>query len=695
MNRIVVLHAHSRCSILSRVRVGLVWLLLLMASTTSARAETVRDILKDLRERGMRSPAEEIERLERASGIPGPEAPVEARRLYHAELASLYSRAGREQDMQREIAALQALADSGKCAKCAAQILVVRSHDALRRHRAEEARRLLEQVATLPPVTDPQLRINLHMARGVAHDIRGDHTRAIAEAAQAGRIAAAEGFPVEQARALNLLMMANLAMGDLARAEKAAEDAYALAERIGYTYLQASLRSNQGVMYGKAKDYARQYEALMDALRITRADPGLLGNQSIVLGNLALYHLGQEEWSQAVVRADEAIEIGRKAGNQRAAMLATIHKGVAQGKLGQAREAIATLQHAHELATRSKSDGDRVTALRALAVVHREAGFHREAYENLEKAVELKEAIANAERQNASMLAQEQFSAVVKDHEIQRLSLENAKRSAEVTAHTWRQRLWATMAVALALGAAVLVQGLKLLRRRNQQLEARNATLAQESSHDPLTGTYNRRYCQVLIDQRQARHRSAPDEDESTITGLMLLDIDFFKQVNDTYGHAAGDVILVELARRLRQLVRQHDAVVRWGGEEFLLVLPGMTAPGLVVLAQRVLQAMAGEAFILQGRAIRVTASLGCVSQPFAPTLSLDDALHVADLALYLSKSGGRNRATCLMSVSEHLSLERLLSDLGAAHAEGDVRLSTVTGPEPAPGMLHGHALAQ
>lgn len=663
-------------------------LLLLMASATGARAETVRDILKDLRERGMRSPAEEIARLERANGIPGPGAPAEARRLYHAELASLYSRAGREAELQREIAALQALADSGECPKCAAQILVVRSHDALRRHRSEEARRLLDQVATLPPVTDPQLRINLHMARGVAHDIRGDHTRAIAEAALAGRIAAEEGYPVEQARALNLLMMANLSLGDRERAEKAADDAYALAERIGYTYLQASLRSNQGVMYGKAKDYARQYEALMDALRITRSDPGLQGNQSIVLGNLALYHLGQEQWSQAVERADQAIEVGRKGGNERAAMLALIHKGVAQGKQGQTEAAIATLRHADELAARSKSDGDRVTALRALAVVHHEAGRHREAYETLESAVDLKEKIADAERQQATVLAQEQFSAVVKDHEIQRLSLENAKRSAEVAAHTWKQRLWTAMAVALALGAALLVQGLKLLRRRNQQLEARNATLAEESSNDPLTGAYNRRYCQTLIDQREARRRAASDDDESNITGLVLLDIDFFKQVNDGYGHAAGDAILVELARRLRQLVRQHDAVVRWGGEEFLLVLPGTTAAGLAMLAQRVLQAIGGEAFMLDGRAVQITVSLGCVSQPFAPTPGWDDALQVADLALYLSKSEGRNRATCVMSVTEHVSLDLLRNDLGAAHAAGEVELYSATGPEPGPGMV-------
>jgi diguanylate cyclase (GGDEF)-like protein len=175
--------------------------------------------------------------------------------------------------------------------------------------------------------------------------------------------------------------------------------------------------------------------------------------------------------------------------------------------------------------------------------------------------------------------------------------------------------------------------------------------------------------------------KKSRDRNYAACVGLMLLDVDHFKHINDSYGHSAGDAVLVELARRLQELVRQHDVVVRWGGEEFVLVLPGTAPEGLAVLAERLLRVVADSPMLSDGTSIPVTVSVGCVSYPLSPGQTWQDALKVADLAMYMAKQSGRNRALCLMGVNEGAPADMLVSDLSGAIQAGHVLARTVTGP--------------
>lgn len=663
-------------------------LLLAFTLPSIAAAETVRQVLTDLRKHGIDTPKAALARLARSTDIPGPGASQVERRRYHGTLAHLYVQVNDKAAIEREVGQLQAMADREGCQPCRIQVLLVRASSALRRQSADEAKLLMQQVDALPPPSDPDLLISMYLTRGIAADITGDHTRAIQEAVAAGKIAAEHEYTAEQVRAINLIMLANFGLGDIERAEKAAKDAFELAERIGYKSFMVNLLSNQGLIHASRKEYDKMFVALSDALSIASSVPELDELRAVILGNLAQCHLDRKQPDLAARRAREGIALGERIGHQRAAGLARLSLGMAQAQMGDVAGAIATLQRADSDFEKQKSIGDRVAATMGMMTVYQEAGRHREALEAMLKAAELKDTLSSDERQKAAVMAQEQFSAVRKDYEIQRLSLENAKRAAEVSARAWQQRLWAALAVAMALAAVLLFQGMKLVRRRNIQLEASNATLSEQSSHDALTGAFNRRYCQALMAQREQLRLGSPADADNLSTGLILLDIDFFKHVNDSYGHAAGDAVLVDVAKRLHNLVRQQDAVVRWGGEEFLLILPGTHAEGLCVLAERVLQTMGGEPFELGGQPVQVTASLGCVAHPFAPGQSWDDALQVADLALYLSKSGGRNRATCLVSVTPGAPMDRLRSDLGVAHSAGDVDLRQVLGPAAQPGHV-------
>ncbi len=165
---------------------------------------------------------------------------------------------------------------------------------------------------------------------------------------------------------------------------------------------------------------------------------------------------------------------------------------------------------------------------------------------------------------------------------------------------------------------------------------------------DELTGLYNRRYVLAHLDELVARGRDCAD------TALMMFDIDHFKSVNDQHGHPAGDDVLRQLAARALRGVRSVDLVARFGGEEFVVVMPETTLPAAIAVAERLRAAVAGEPFILQAnaQALPVTISIG-VAVVADGGDTVEKLLKRADDALYDAKHAGRNR---VMSQSNQLA---------------------------------------
>jgi diguanylate cyclase (GGDEF)-like protein len=170
---------------------------------------------------------------------------------------------------------------------------------------------------------------------------------------------------------------------------------------------------------------------------------------------------------------------------------------------------------------------------------------------------------------------------------------------------------------------------------------------------------------------------------------FFLLDIDFFKQVNDIYGHAAGDNLLKEFSELLSNECRESDYLVRWGGEEFLVVSRLMNQEEAPLLAERLLNAICNHPFRLNdGTIFRKTCSIGFASYPFIcqkPTLlSWEQVIDVADQALYLAKNAGRNRFIGLAATetteSEHLYTR--IRDNTQALIESD-ELSVISSDKP------------
>ncbi len=156
--------------------------------------------------------------------------------------------------------------------------------------------------------------------------------------------------------------------------------------------------------------------------------------------------------------------------------------------------------------------------------------------------------------------------------------------------------------------------------------------LAHQAAHDPLTGVANRDLFAARLTGALTRRSGRP---AGADVGVLYLDLDGFKQVNDTYGHDAGDEVLLTTARRLGDQVRPQDTVARLGGDEFAVTVPRITADALTALAARITAALA-EPHLIHGRSVRVTATVGA---HLASSGDLaDDALRWADQAMYSGK---------------------------------------------------------
>jgi diguanylate cyclase (GGDEF)-like protein len=217
----------------------------------------------------------------------------------------------------------------------------------------------------------------------------------------------------------------------------------------------------------------------------------------------------------------------------------------------------------------------------------------------------------------------------------------------------WYRKPWA---VVLGLGglAGLFYIALDLrtrtLQKRQRELETiveqKTAELREASFTDPLTGLRNRRYFAEVI-EGEASLAARPG---SAALHMFLVDLDHFKQVNDTHGHAAGDEILRQTAARLKTAMRTSDLIFRWGGEEFLIVARGAAPLTRSEIANRIVRMIGKEAFDLGGgSSLPRTCSVGFATFPFyadnPTTVPLDAVIELADLSLYRAKQTGRNRA--------------------------------------------------
>ena len=183
------------------------------------------------------------------------------------------------------------------------------------------------------------------------------------------------------------------------------------------------------------------------------------------------------------------------------------------------------------------------------------------------------------------------------------------------------------------------------IKSLQDELKQANELLKRLTNIDHLTNLFNRRYLAEILDGEFFRARR-----NNEYLSLIIIDIDYFKKVNDTYGHQNGDVVLGAVAMLAQRQLRAYDSAARYGGEEFVLVIPGTTLAGGVMVAERLRQAVLEHTFPPPLEDLTVTISAGVATYPSPNVDSVDSLFRQADEALYRAKQNGRNRVETMVT---------------------------------------------
>jgi diguanylate cyclase (GGDEF)-like protein len=204
--------------------------------------------------------------------------------------------------------------------------------------------------------------------------------------------------------------------------------------------------------------------------------------------------------------------------------------------------------------------------------------------------------------------------------------------------NTVQEQMWIIFILLLLIFSILLL----IMWRGTQQLSLFQERLQYQASHDALTGLFNRGYVEGRLSEELAKAHRALTEKQEYQAGVILIDLDFFKKVNDEHGHFIGDLVLVAFSKRLSHLLRNQDVVGRFGGEEFVVILPATDRVNTLHIAERIWQGIRKRPLLIKGVKYPVTASLG-VSYLLDNDKTIDEILTRADKALYQVKENGRD----------------------------------------------------
>lgn len=399
---------------------------------------------------------------------------------------------------------------------------------------------------------------------------------------------------------------------------------------------------------GNVHVFRGQYAAALPykekSLKLARehGDPELLANSLQDMGNV---HLAQERAAKALPFLREALAIFRKLGQARGTIISLINLANANRRLGHFETGLAALDEARPLAEKTGQEKDLSTILSMYSFVYEDMKDFQLAFNYLRRYQELRERLFNGEMAKQTAEMQARYEVEKKQRENELLKQEKQIDTLALDKQRSQRNFLFYLALLVMLLAAVLYSRFRIKARANRKLEAANSQIiAQQGKleeayhqmedlarHDQLTGLSNRHVAMEEIEREVKRFRRSQNP-----FALIMTDIDDFKAVNDTAGHDAGDYVLQSVAALFSQSLRAQDMVYRWGGDEFLFLLPETGLDGAQVFMAAVKDKISGSDFIFNGRQLKVAASMG--ASAFASGLTSEECLRSADQEMYRSR---------------------------------------------------------
>ncbi|RVU49269.1 GGDEF domain-containing protein [Rubrivivax rivuli] len=534
--------------------------------------------------------------------------------------------------------------------------------------------------AALPAATPPQVRWYFTNEQARMRQALGRLDESVAFSQQAVEQADAGGVAWQRSEARSALAYSLYLAQQTDRAMPINIEADRIAVAAGDINARIHSATTAAILYTALGNDDEELKASKLAVDLAR-QAGARGLEALAMANLADFYVKRGDYRTALALAEQALPLAREVGQPSSEAVALINAGLAQIGLGRHEKGIALIRQALVI-------DERTSGLPALADTHGELGAALEKHGHLKEAwaawVEhrrLADRVFQREHQQAVLELQEGLDADRRQRELAALETENGLKAEQLLARELQQRLWALGLVAGLLLLGVLALLLRRMRQANLRLRHSNEALKVATERDPLTGLANRRHFHAVM------QHSAAARFEGT---LLLLDLDHFKRINDRHGHAAGDAVLVDIAQRLQGVLREEDLTVRWGGEEFLVLVRQLPPEQVEALAERLLATVGSRPVFHGQEAVAVTASIGFASFPLPPArepVSWERALDVVDTALYLAKAHGRNRAYGVRSMQTQQPESRANPGLAleAAWRQGRAELAHLKGPGAAP----------
>ena len=596
------------------------------------------------------------------------------------ELGTEYGSLSKGEQCEQVARQIESLSDHLPLARPAAMLLRgywLQGHGEV--SRAE--RQLIEATALMPADAPAYLRLQLLKSWAEVKSRGGHYDEAMARYNQALKMVDESGTAW---RRIDLRGSIATVLMEAGQDDKAAE----------YNHEQMRLATEGGDEYGMSRAYtARAIQlskgpdsaAILSDERTALEHARLSGNKRqivVTMANVADYYLTHGDFQTAYDISQRALPMAREINSESGESVALANTGLALIGMKRKDEGLPLVHQSMSIDERGAGSARSIAdSAEELGGYLERAGYLGDALASYHQYRQMSDELNQQDRQRALIELQESFANEGRQHELEMLAREGRLKDEEILHHDLQIKQWTAAGLSSLLLLAVVAALARRLRVRNQMLSVSNEQLRIQAEIDPLTGLSNRHHLQAVMAQRPGPGL------EGT---LYLLDVDHFKHINDRCGHAGGDTVLVEIARRLRGTLRDDDLIVRWGGEEFLVLVRPLPQAEAEALAQRLLCALADAPVMHDGTPVPVSASIGfglfplrTRATPSELAVPWERAIALVDTAMYIAKARGRNGACSVHRVdaANTAQLETIMLSIEKAEQEGRVDLHLQQGP--------------